>query len=249
MTKIDQADAQPADPAPDWCDAKEAEVLAAALPLAATLGWNDRLVAAAAKAAGLSAADADLLLPNGARDLAALLVRRHDAEALRRLAAVDVTALKVRERIRTAVEARIEAAMADEAAVRKAAAFLALPAHAPLALSLSWASADRLWRWAGDTATDENHYSKRAILSAVLATTLAVRLARGSAAAEAHLQARIDNVMAFEQWKAKLPKPSDLAKDAVGWLGRLRYGARISPPPAALPSPAAPPLRPANNPG
>jgi ubiquinone biosynthesis protein COQ9 len=220
VTKIDEADAQP-----DWADAKEAEVLRAALPLAGELGWNMRLIAAAATAAGLSAADVSLLMPNGARDLAALLFRRHDADACSRLAAFEATALKVRERIRVAVEMRIEAAMADEAAVRKAAAFLALPSNAPLALSLGWTSADRLWRWAGDTATDENHYSKRAILSAVLASTMAVRLARGPAAADAHLKARIDNVMAFEQWKAKLPQPSGLAEHAAGWLARLRYGA------------------------
>jgi chemotaxis protein methyltransferase CheR len=54
----------------------------------------------------------------------------------------------------------------DDAAVRRWAGFLALPFNLPLALRLLWESADALWRWAGDTATDENHYSKRAILSA-----------------------------------------------------------------------------------
>ena len=75
-----------------------------------------------------------------------------------------------------ACEARLDAALADEAAVRRWTGFLALPANLPLGLRLAWASADCLWRWAGDTATDENHYSKRAILAAVLGSTLAVRL-------------------------------------------------------------------------
>jgi ubiquinone biosynthesis protein COQ9 len=211
-------------PSEDWAAETEARVLAAALPLAPALGWNLGLVKAAARSAGLSEADATLLMPDGPRDLAALLFRKHDAEALKALAAFDPQALKVRERIRKGVETRVEAAMADEAAVRKAAGFLALPPNAPLALSLGWASSDRLWRWAGDTATDENHYSKRAILGAVLATTMAVRLSRGRAAAESHLAARIDNVMAFEKWKAGLPAPAGWAKDAVGWLGALRYG-------------------------
>ena len=80
--------------------------------------------------------------------------------------------------------------------------FLLLPANAALGARLLWRSADALWRWAGDTATDENHYSKRAILSEILASTLALRLAHGAEAAEAHLDRRIAQVMAFEKWKA-----------------------------------------------
>jgi ubiquinone biosynthesis protein COQ9 len=221
MDSPDQTDAPP----DDWATAMEGRVLAAALPLAETMGWSRRLVDAAAAATGLSAADATLLLPDGARDLAALLFRRHDAAALAALSALDPATLKVRERITRAVQARIDAAMTDEAATRKAGGFLALPPNAPLALSLGWTTADALWRWAGDTATDENHYSKRAILGVVLASTMAARLSGGEARAEAHLKARIDNVMAFETWKAKLPTPVAFARDAAALLGRLRYGA------------------------
>ena len=220
MTKND------ADCEPDWATAAEVRVLEAALPLAATLGWRETLVAAAARAAGLSPADALLLLPNGAGDLAALLARRHDSAALAALATVDAGTLKIRERIRTAVQARIDAALVDEAAVRACTRWLAQPPHLPLAGRLAWASADGLWRWAGDTATDANHYSKRAILTGVLTSTLAVRLARGEAAAADHLDARIANVMAFEVWKAKLPDASGWGTAAAGLLGRLRYGAR-----------------------
>jgi ubiquinone biosynthesis protein COQ9 len=220
MSSLDQADV----PTDDWAATMEGRVLAAASPLAAAMGWNRRLVAAAASEAGLSPADAALLFPDGARDLAALLFRRHDAAALAALSGIDPAGLKVRERITKAVQARIDAAMADEGATRKAGGFLALPLNAPLALSLGWATADALWRWAGDTATDENHYSKRVILAAVLASTMAARLSGGAERAEAYLKARIDNVMAFETWKSKRPTPVALARDAAALLGRLRYG-------------------------
>ena len=199
-------------------------MLEEAIRLATDLHWNDELVKAAARAAGLSGADAMLLLPKGPSDLAALLFRRHDKAALAELADLDVAAMKVRERIRTAVATRVEAAMEDEAAVRRAAAYLTRPSHAPLALSLGWATADVLWRWAGDTSTDENHYSKRAILGAVLASTVAVRLASGAGPAAAHLQSSIDRVMAFEKWKGGLHTPADLAPSLARMLGRLRYG-------------------------
>ena len=207
----------------DWADQAEQAVLEAALTLAPTLGWNATMLAKAAAKAGLSRGEAMLLLPNGPRDLAALLSARHDQAALASLADVDPAGLKMRERIRQGVEARLDAADADAPAVRRWAGFLSLPHNMPLALRLTWDSADAIWRWAGDTATDENHYSKRAILSGILIATLAIRLSAGRDAASAHLAARIDNVMAFEKWKAGI-KPGDLARDITGALGRLRYG-------------------------
>ena len=121
------------------------------------------------------------------------------------------------------VNVRIDIAAQDEAAVRRWAGFLALPIHLPLALRLLWDSADQLWRWAGDTATDENHYSKRAILSGILASALAIRLSSGRDAAAAFVDARIENVMAFEKWKGGL-KPSQLLSDVASALGKMRYG-------------------------
>jgi ubiquinone biosynthesis protein COQ9 len=214
-------DSEPA----DWCAEREAELLAAALPLASRYGWTDRLVRAAAQVAGMTVAEAELVLPQGPRDLAALLVRRHDARMFAALEGVDPLSLKIRDRIGRAVKARLDAAAEDESAVRRWAGYLALPHNLPLALALLWRSADSIWRWAGDTSTDENHYSKRAILSGVLLSALAVRLSRGRAQAEAFVDARIENVMAFERWKAQ-QRPFDLLREFAGALGRLRYGGR-----------------------
>ena len=208
---------------PDWADQAEHRLLEAAIPLAADLGWNAGLLAKASAAAGLCAGETDLLAPNGARDLAALYSRRHDAAALAALAAVDPATLKMRERIRVAVEAWLDAADGDTAASKRWAVFLALPANAPLGLRLAWGSADTLWRWAGDSATDENHYSKRAILAAILITALGVRLGSGRDAASAYLGHRIGNVMQFETFKAKI-KTGGLAESLAAGLGRLRYG-------------------------
>ncbi|MFZ5668841.1 MAG: COQ9 family protein [Pseudomonadota bacterium] len=208
-------------PPDDWAAATEAAILDEALRLVPRLGWTRPMTHAAAWAAGLSAAECDLLLPNGPRDLAALLSRRHDAAALAALP--DPKTLKIRERIRAAVVARLDATRADEAAVRRWVGFLALPTNLPLALRLAWESADALWRWAGDTATDENHYSKRAILAGILVATQAQDLTGGRAAALETLDARIRNVMDFEAWKAGL-RPADFARDLASALARLRYG-------------------------
>jgi ubiquinone biosynthesis protein COQ9 len=208
---------------PDWADVTEQSVLDAAVSLAPRLGWNARMVREACAAEGLSEGDQELLFPNGARDLAALLSRRHDARALEALGSAE--RMKIRERIARAVSARMEAGAVDMEATRKCAGFLALPTNADLGLSLAWESADQLWRWAGDTATDWNHYSKRTILSGILITALTIRWFEGKDAAEAFVSRRIDNVMAFERWKAGKDFEAPL-RHATGMLSRMRYGTR-----------------------
>jgi ubiquinone biosynthesis protein COQ9 len=207
----------------DWTDAAEQRLLDAALRLAPSLGWTSVTVSRAAAEAGLSPGEALLVAPNGARDLVALLSRRHDRAGLAALAGLDPQRLRMRERIARAVQARLDAATADGEAVRRWAGFLALPFNLPLAGRLVWESADVIWRWAGDTAVDENHYSKRAILAAILVSALAIQLSDGREAARAYLAARIDNVMAFESWKAGL-KPAHFGRDLAAALGRMRYG-------------------------
>jgi len=213
-------DPSEAQPAPDWASETEAQLLDAALKRAPMHGWTWRTATLAGEDLGLSRAETELLVPRGPADLAALLSRRHDARALAALP--EPEGMKIRERIRRACEARLDAAFLDEPGLQRWLGYLALPGNLGLAGRLAWESAEALWRWAGDTATDENHYSKRAILSAILATGLAIRLTSGKAAAMKHVDARIENVMAFEKWKAGV-KPADVLKDVATALGKIRY--------------------------
>jgi len=208
--------------AADWAVETEARLLDAALPHVRDLGWTSRLVRRAAGLVGLTPAEAGLLLPQGARDLAALFSYRQDETAMAELAGVDPAGLKMRERIARGVQARVAAAMADETASRRLTGFLALPQNLALGARLAWESADRIWRWAGDAATDENHFSKRAILATLLTSTLAVRLSDPSAA-DQHLARGIEAVMAYEKAKARF-KLGDTAAAAAAFLGRLRHG-------------------------
>ncbi|MFC5345385.1 COQ9 family protein [Brevundimonas staleyi] len=210
-------------PEADWGDRMEQAVLDSALERAPRLGWNARLVREACAAQGLSEGDQELLLPNGPRDLAALLWRRHDAEALAELG--DPAGLKIRERIARALETRLEVAMAHPEAEKRASGFMALPTNTGLALSLTWGTADGLWRWAGDTATDWNHYSKRTILSGILIPAMTLRLFNGKEASDAFVAARIENVMAFEKWKAGKDFDAPVRK-VTEMLSRLRYPQR-----------------------
>ena len=210
-----------------WAEATEQRVLDETLRMAPIEGWSWRTARLAGAACGLSEGETELLLPHGPADLAALLSRRHDAQAMAALAGIDPSSLKIRQRIARAVEARLDAAMADAAAERRCVGFLALPPNLPLAGRLAWESADRLWRWAGDEATDENHYSKRALLAGILTGALAIHLSSSREAALAFVDRRIADVMAFEAWKATTTfRPGALVAGLAASLGRMRYGAR-----------------------
>jgi ubiquinone biosynthesis protein COQ9 len=212
-------------PQPDWAQTTEQQVLDQALKLVPHEGWAWRMAKLAGKAAGLSEGETELLLPQGPADLAALLSRRHDAKALEVLEALDAASLKIRERIARGVAARIDAAMADEAAVRRLNGWFTLPQNMGLGARLAWETADKVWRWAGDVATDENHYSKRVLLAGILSGALAIRLASGPEAAKVFTDRRIENVMAFEKWKATTSfRPQAMAAKFAESLGRMRFG-------------------------
>jgi ubiquinone biosynthesis protein COQ9 len=137
-----------------------------------------------------------------------------------------IAAMKVRDRIRSMIWFRLELMAPAREAVRKALAILAMPQNVPLALRTGWRSADLMWRLAGDTATDYNHYTKRLTLSGVYASTLLAWLDDGSegfADTAAFLDRRLGDVMRFEKWKAEWRGNAIRRPSLARFLGRLRY--------------------------
>ena len=203
--------------------------LAPEIALAAIFdGWSDAAVVSASKVAGVDPAVARLAFPDGAMDMIAAWVASVDA---RMEAAFDggvLAQMPVRERIRALVWFRLEAVAGLEEALRRALAIQAMPQNLARTAKLGWASADVMWRLAGDTATDYNHYSKRAILAGIYAATLTVFVedeSAGKAETRAFLDRRIEGVMRFEKTKARLLRPRERF-DVMRFLGRLRYPAR-----------------------
>jgi ubiquinone biosynthesis protein COQ9 len=104
-----------------------------------------------------------------------------------------------------------------------------MPHNIPLALKMSWRTADLMWRIAGDTSTDFNHYTKRMTLGAVYGSTLLVWLddqSEGWQETAAFLDRRIDDVMKFEKFKAEWRGSSDNRLSISRFLGRLRFPPR-----------------------
>jgi ubiquinone biosynthesis protein COQ9 len=181
-------------------------VLAAALPHAAFDGFTDSVLQKAGTEAGVAKTDLARLFENGPTNLVEFYSTHTDAQMEKRLGEMDLKAMKIRERIATAVKTRLSILKPHKEAARRAAAFLSLPMHAALGAKLMYHTVDCMWRAAGDTATDFNFYTKRGILAGVYGST-AVRWFNDTSEDEKPTQeflaARIENVMQFEKFKAK----------------------------------------------
>ncbi|MDT0575137.1 COQ9 family protein [Croceicoccus sp. F390] len=191
-------------------------------------GWGEQALATAAQLEGVDADVARLAFPDGAMDMIAAWTASIDRRMAESLDPVELASMKIRERIRTLVLFRLEAALPQREAVRRAIAVMLLPGNIRRSLRLGWRSADLMWRMAGDRATDYNHYSKRAILASIYAATLSVFVnddSEGQGETHAFLDRRIDDVMQFEKTKASLLKPGMERFSVTRLLGRLRYPA------------------------
>jgi len=191
-------------------------------------GWSDAALSHVAEDAGVKPEVARLAFPGGAIDMIAAWIETIDAAMAAALPQQKLAEMKIRERIRALVAFRLEAVAGQEESLRRSLAIMAMPQNAARALQLGWNSADVMWRLAGDTATDYNHYTKRAMLGGIYAATLAVFVddeSDGKADTLAFLDRRIEGVMKFERAKANwLGKDRDRFS-VSRFLGRLRYPA------------------------
>jgi ubiquinone biosynthesis protein COQ9 len=189
-------------------------------------GWSEEAVANAANELGLPAERARLAFRGGKAAMIDAWFDSIDVAMLEAFPPERIAAMKIRDRIRELVMFRLDRLLPQREALRRALAILAAPVNAAAAARLAWRSADRIWRLAGDTATDFNHYSKRAILIGVYGSTTLIFLddeSEGLADTRAFLDRRIENVMQFEKAKARWRGSGARMPSLSRFLGRLRY--------------------------
>jgi ubiquinone biosynthesis protein COQ9 len=188
-------------------------------------GWTAACRDAAADSAGIDKDIAAMALPDAAAMTDAYTLRA-DARMTEAMVAAGVETMKIRDRIRLALRTRLEQAGPDREAVRRALSVMTQPKNAGLAARTLWRTADAMWRAAGDTATDFNHYSKRVILGGVYSASLLYWLDDDSedhAPTWEFIDRRIDNVMQFEKAKVQAKEALSWLPDPARFLGRLRY--------------------------
>lgn len=192
-------------------------------------GWGEEALVMAAEQMGADVDVAKLAFKGGAIDMVFAWIEAVDVAMAAAFPEDVIEPMKIRERIRALIQFRLDAVAGQEEALRRAIAIMAMPQNATRSARRGWQTADLMWRLAGDTATDYNHYTKRAILASIYGATLAVFVddeSEGKAETRAFLDRRIEGVMKFEKVKAKWLNPDRESFSVTRFLGRLRYPAR-----------------------
>ena len=189
-------------------------------------GWTDKAVLSSATQLGVDPAVGRLAFPRDQAGKIDAYIAAVDAAMTAYFTPDVIAGLKIRERIRELVWFRLQVMGPAREAVRSALAVLAMPQNAVRGLAIGWRSADLMWRLAGDSSTDFNHYTKRLTLSALYAATLLAWIDDQSESwieTSAFLDRRIADVMRFEKWKAEWRGSTDRRPSFSRFLGRLRY--------------------------
>jgi ubiquinone biosynthesis protein COQ9 len=192
-------------------------------------GWTDLAVVTAAQLHGVDSDIARLAFAGGAAAMIDMWFGTIDAAMTAALPPETLAPMKITARISALIETRLTLLAPRRDSLRRAQAVLVQPQNVARAARLGWRAADVMWRLAGDTATDLNHYTKRMTLGAVYAATLSVFVDDDSAdwaETRAFLARRLAGVGRFEKWKAGRRAAAERRPSLTRFVSRLRYPAR-----------------------
>jgi ubiquinone biosynthesis protein COQ9 len=189
------------------------EILVASLPNVVFDGWSLQSLRDGTQTAGHEPSALLRAFPGGVTDAVEHFADWSDRQMLDRLEALPLAEMKVRERISLAVRTYFEVLEPYREAKRRQLSYLALPQNVALGLRLLYRTVDAMWFAAGDTSTDYNHYTKRALLAAVVSSSTFYWLDDKSddhAETRAFIDRRLADVMAVGK-----------ATSSVGKLGSM----------------------------
>ena len=146
------------------------EILVASLPNVVLDGWSLQALRDGTQMAGHEPSALLRAFPGGVTDAVEHFADWTDRQMLDRLEAQPLAEMKVRERISLAVRTYFDVLEPYREAKRRQLSYLAMPQNIGLGLRMLYRTVDAMWFAAGDTATDFNHYTKRATLAAVLSS-------------------------------------------------------------------------------
>ena len=189
------------------------QILHAILPLIPFDGWSDYALKEAARHANINDADLKAAFPHGVNDCVAFFYAEENRLLAEQLSPALLAQKRVPERIEMIILQQLGNWADKKEVIRRTLAHNAMLTNTPKSLQYLYDIIDGFWRLAGDTSSDFNFYTKRALLGKVYTSTLYVWLNDDSdnqETTEAFLYRRIEDVMKIEKTKAKVK----------GWMGK-----------------------------
>ncbi len=204
-------------------DKEKQAILRAVLPEAEKYGFSIEVIQTAISDALLLPEILHLCFPRGVIDLVVYFVQQGTQQMTQELESIDLSDMKIRQRIHTSVKKRLEIDLPYKKLSKRAFSILALPMHAIDALKLLYQTSDEIWKSIKDTSLDGNFYSKRIILAGLYTSVRLVWLednSEGQQDSWIFLDKQIEHVMQFEQKKYKLKTWSENLPNPIAILAK-----------------------------
>lgn len=189
---------------------KEDKILEIILKHVSNEGWKEEILDSVNKDIKENLAGKDTIIFTSIKDLVSEYLKRNDDLMLLNLEKVDISKLKIRQRIRKAIITKF--LQTPREVLNHTAKFLSNPLNADIALKSLSNSCDKIWYWAGDESTDFNYYTKRVLLGGVYTVSLAYYLKEEDCSIDdlsIFVENRIDNILQLGGLKEKITGAAD----------------------------------------
>jgi len=207
-------------------DARRA-ILQKALLSAPFDGWSQKSLENAISNSGIEPEIAKDTFPGGIKQLLNFFMAEADRQMIEEASAQGLDKGPIRKRISGIIRIRLEQLMPHREAIRRALALHLLPGQAPNAVVGLWRTVDAIWRIAGDSSTDFNYYTKRALLAAIYSATVLRWLgdeSGGCIDTWSFMERRIASTMRIQKIKIRAQNAARFLPNPLSPLRRLRYG-------------------------
>ena len=179
-------------------------------------GWTAEALTEASEAAFGSKTKGLMLFPEGISGAIDYFAKNLDTQMAEYAATESFNKLKIREKIKQALMFRLRAHQQRRESIRRLLTYYAMPQHAVQSARHLLTTVDKIWYLAGDTATDYNYYTKRALLAGVYSSTLLAWLTDSTpdlSLTEEFLDRRIADVMKIETAKRSIKEAAARLRD------------------------------------
>ncbi len=168
-------------------------------------GFNEKMLLNAAKNCKISEGKLGRLFPEGIFELKQYYFSEIDEQMLQKIKTQNYENIRVRDKIFNGVLIRLELFKKNKTSIKYI--FVSESSNPIKSLKHLWRTSDLIWKSAGDSSTDYNHYTKRLLLSWVYITTLIYWFndkSRNINDTKLFLNRRIDEVLEFGKQSGKI---------------------------------------------
>ena len=170
-----------------------------------TYRFNENMLIHVAENCNLSKGTLGRLFPEGIYELKEYFFNQADIEMLKKINQIENKDIRIRDKIYNGVIIRLEIFQKNKDSIKHI--FVSESSTPIKSIRNLWNTADLIWRSAGDTSTDYNHYTKRLLLSWVYLSTLLCWFndkSKNIKETKLFLNRRIDEVLKFGKTSANI---------------------------------------------